>query len=63
MQRCHVQLETLPLCQLEWLGRRWMRWVLSPGLTLLPKAAESQADPWTRQEPPPAQQPLCKVNS
>lgn len=44
------------LDQLEWLGRRWVRWVLSPGLTLLPKPAERWADWGTHQKPPPALQ-------
>lgn len=52
MQRRHVHLETPLLRLLEWLGRSWVRWVLSPGLMLLPKAAESQADLSTHQEPP-----------
>lgn len=63
MQRCHVHLETPLLCQLEWLGRRRVRWVLSPGLMLLLKAAESWADLGTHQEHPPAWQPLCKAAS
>lgn len=44
------------LCQLEWLKRKWVRKVLSPGLTLLPKAAESWTDLGTQREPPPALQ-------
>lgn len=53
MQRHHVHLEMPLLHRLKWLGRRWVGWMLSPGLTLLPKAAESRADLGTHQEPPP----------
>lgn len=63
MQRHHVHLEMPLLHRLKWLGRRWVGWMLSPGLTLLPKAAESRADLGTHQEPPLAQQPLCKATS
>lgn len=40
-----------------------MRWALSPWPIVLPRAAESWADPEAHQDPTSSQQPLCKAMS